>query len=313
MITLSKIAKLAHVSVSTASKAFSMSKEVSPETREIIFDIARKHGCFKKYYKAQYPKLVVAVICPEFQSMIYAQHLSIIEKHLSQYNCDVCAAATYFSHEREKELLEYYSGYATVDAIIVIGDSENRVISNDMPILYTGDEVRFNLETGLIQMVDYFKMNGVKDIGYVGEILSEGRYLALCEMLEKKGIGIKEQSVVITEKRFEIGGYEATQKLFDTNSVPRVLVCSYDYMAIGAIRCILDNGLRVPEDVAVVGFDDIPEAEYLDPPLASINIATDKICETVTHKLMNILHGEKIEETKELESKFCLRRSAEII
>ena len=72
MITLSKIAKLAHVSVSTASKAFSMSNEVNPETREMIFKIAKEYGCFKKFYNAKYPKLVFAIICPEFKSRFYS-------------------------------------------------------------------------------------------------------------------------------------------------------------------------------------------------------------------------------------------------
>ena len=61
-MTLTKLAKLANVSVSTASKAFSMSSEVNEETRKIIFDIAKEHGCFKKYYNANYPKLVIAIV-----------------------------------------------------------------------------------------------------------------------------------------------------------------------------------------------------------------------------------------------------------
>ena len=68
MMTLSKLAKLAHVSVSTASKAFSESPDISSETREMIFSIAKAQGCFKKFYNAKYPKLVIAVIAPEFGS-----------------------------------------------------------------------------------------------------------------------------------------------------------------------------------------------------------------------------------------------------
>ena len=64
-MTLTKLAKLANVSVSTASKAFSMSPEVNSETREMIFDKARELRCFKQFFSAKYPRLVVAVICPE--------------------------------------------------------------------------------------------------------------------------------------------------------------------------------------------------------------------------------------------------------
>ena len=80
MMTLSKIAALAHVSVPTVSKAFSMSSEVNEQTREIIFDIAKKHGCFRKYYNAKYPKHVIAVICPEFKSRYYSRVLSLLQE-----------------------------------------------------------------------------------------------------------------------------------------------------------------------------------------------------------------------------------------
>ena len=55
-MTLEKLAKIAHVSISTVSKAFSASPEVSAETRRYIFDIAKEHGCFEKYYKEKYNK-----------------------------------------------------------------------------------------------------------------------------------------------------------------------------------------------------------------------------------------------------------------
>ena len=72
MITLSKIAKLAHVSVSTVSKAFSGSSEVNEQTRNLIFEIAKQNNCFKKYYNTKYPRYVIAVISPEFKSSFYS-------------------------------------------------------------------------------------------------------------------------------------------------------------------------------------------------------------------------------------------------
>ena len=87
MITLSQLAKLAHVSVSTVSKAFSMSEEVNEQTREEVFRIAKEYGCFKKYYKAKYPKTVIAVICPELGEMSAAKSASWNSQNMS------CSAA----------------------------------------------------------------------------------------------------------------------------------------------------------------------------------------------------------------------------
>ena len=61
-MTLTELAKLAHVSTSTASKAFAGSPEVNEQTREMIFEVAKRAGCFKKFCKSDYPGYVIAVI-----------------------------------------------------------------------------------------------------------------------------------------------------------------------------------------------------------------------------------------------------------
>ena len=67
-MTLTKLARIANVSVSTASKAFSMSSDISELTREEVFAAVRANGCFKKFFNAKYPKYIAAVICPELNS-----------------------------------------------------------------------------------------------------------------------------------------------------------------------------------------------------------------------------------------------------
>ena len=79
-MNLSMIANLAGVSVSTASKAFAGSREISEETRERIFQIARENGCFDKYIKNKYEKKVIAVIYPELRGGFYTDVLSILDE-----------------------------------------------------------------------------------------------------------------------------------------------------------------------------------------------------------------------------------------
>ena len=81
-MTLGKLAGIAGVSVSTASKAFSGSNEISEATREMIFELARKYGCFDKYYKNKYESTVFAVIAPEINSEHYYKLIIAIQKHV---------------------------------------------------------------------------------------------------------------------------------------------------------------------------------------------------------------------------------------
>ena len=81
-MTMSKLANLAGVSVSTISKAFSGSKEISEERRNFIFEIAKQAGCYDKYCKNVHTEKVIAVICPEYKSRFYSEQLSILEKEM---------------------------------------------------------------------------------------------------------------------------------------------------------------------------------------------------------------------------------------
>lgn len=317
MFTLSKIARLANVSVSTASKAFSMNPEVSEQTREAIFDVARENGCFKKFFNAKYPRLVVAVICPEFESLYYSTMLSGLQVALERCGCEICVATTQFSKERGDELVEYYSKYASVDGIIVIDCASLLDKVCDVPTVYLGSSsanavcVSMTKGEAIEAAVDYFVSSGIRDIGFLGERLTASKQRAVCDVLEKK-LGSYNESYIATGERFFDGGYDTTQKMINENRLPRALICAYDYLAIGAIRCLFDNGYRVPEDVAVIGMDDIPEAKYLNPPLSSINSNFAEACDVAARTLINMLMGKPYEKSTVIPATLHLRRSSEI-
>ena len=321
MITLSKLAKLANVSVSTASKAFSLSSEVNEETREHIFQVAKEQGCFKKFFSAKYPKYVIALICPEIVSFIYADTLLKLQNYLSEKNCDTCVAVTDFSYEKEAELIDYYYKYSTVDGIIVISGKHSIPPENpEIPLVYIGGKPDENqaaffcsdILPAIKDAVDYLIKNGVYDIGYIGEPLTKSKLTQLSDVLKESGHPLKDRFISISEKRFEQGGYEAMEKLLSLDSPPRAVVCGYDYMAIGAIRCALDKGLRVPEDIAVIGMDDIAQAEYLNPPLASISSESYEVCKLAADSVIKRIGGDYSDRGVMVPGKFKLRKSFEV-
>ncbi len=319
MITLSKLAKLTHVSVSTVSKAFSMSSEVNPETREMIFEAAKKLGCFKKFYKAKYPKLVIAVICPEFRSRYYSVALYFIQKRLSEYNCEICVASTDFSESTEAELLEYYNRYTSVDGIIIINGKTK--VAEDMEIPVATIDSAYN--NGVISVtsdfipcireaVDYFVENGVTDIGFIGETNTDTKLAMVCGVIEEKLGKTDSLLISVTDLRFEEGGFDAMEKFFESGKYPRAIICAYDHMATGAISCICEHGLRVPEDIAVMGMNDIGGSGYLNPPLSSINTHLDKVCNETADAMMEYLSGTISEKRITVLPEVIFRKSTEI-
>ncbi len=318
MITLSKLAKLAHVSVSTVSKAFSMSNEVNEQTRETIFALAREHGCFKKYYNAKYPKFVVAVICPEFRGRYYSRCMAIIQEQLEKHNIEVCVATTDFSPENERSLLEYYNHYSSVDAIIIInGRGENSgydlpVISINPSLQLTNNVLQNKSDNAYRSVINHFHNNNITDIGFICELYTTPKLNNFRKIMTEIAGGYDERFFATTDMRFEEGGYDAMNRLIESGNIPRAVICAYDYMAIGSMRCALDHGLKIPEDIAIVGINNIPECEYLNPPLASIDSGSDQLCINAVETVVGLLEGTEPNLTEPTEPKFILRKSAEV-
>ena len=306
MITLSKIAKLAHVSVSTASKAFSMSAEVNEQTREQVFEIAKQYGCFKKYFNAKYPKYVVAIICPEFKSRYYSHILSYLQMNLEAHNCEICVASTNFSAETEKDLLEYYSKYATVDGVIVVDGNLETDKAIEIPVIAINSETANNtvisfssdFRSSVEEAINYFLDKKVKTIGFIGEKHTKVKLEVYEDIIKRLTGEIPKNYISISESRFEEGGYDAMEALIDSGNIPRAIICAYDNLAIGAMRCILDKGLKVPEDVAILGIDNIRESKYSIPPLSSIFTHAKDICEAAASAVVGMLSIKPFEANK---------------
>ena len=137
-MNLSKLAQMANVSVSTVSKAFSDSHEISRQTKEMIFDVAKKYGCFDKYYKPVYPKKVIAVICPEMLGIHYTQMATFLSKEISMRNGTMLLSVDEFSSEKNQELIDYYTKFCRADGIIVIEPAAIIKNNTDVPIVQIG-------------------------------------------------------------------------------------------------------------------------------------------------------------------------------
>jgi len=320
MLTLTKLAKLANVSVSTASKAFSMSSEVNEQTREDIFRIAKEHGCFKKFYNAKYPRFVVALVCPELQSRYYSRMVARLQEVFADANCEVCVASTRFSREIKKELLNYYHDYSNVDGILTIDGGTELGGKYEIPMVAISSHqvpdadanITFGFQPALEQIVEYFLSAGVRKFGYLGETYTRNKGELLRTTLNRRGIS--ELAEFSAEHRFEQGGYEGMEKILalPPEDRPRAIICGYDHLAVGAIKCASDHGLSVPGDIAIVGMDNIPEAEYLIPPLASVDNQLEAVCRAAVDTMMNLLGGRPVQPQQTFPSVFVLRDSAKM-
>lgn len=318
MITLSKIAQLAHVSVSTASKAFSMSSEVSEQTRNEIFKIAKEYGCFKKFYNAKYPKYVIAIICPEFHGEYYSGMVATLQSCLGELGCEVCVASTNFSSDTESKLLEYYHHYSNVDGIVVIGGQTLISSTYEIPLVSVmpifrqpaGVSLHTDYNGAFNEIVQKLASSGVTRIGFIGETNTGIKLEAFHLAMEKNGL--RSDWVMVNEERFEKGGYLAMDQLLQCQELPQAVICAYDHMAIGAMKRLSEAGISVPGDMLLAGMDDIRESAYLIPALTSADLGNESICRQAAQSVMDLLNGREVEKDQHFVAQVHFRQSTEI-
>ena len=90
-------------------------------------------------------------------------------------------------------------------------------------------------------------------------------------------------------------GFHAMNTLLDSPTPPSAVFVASDVVAVGALRVIKQRGLRVPQEIAIIGFDDIPMAEYLDPPLSTIRLPAFGLGWAAGERLIRLILGEEIE------------------
>lgn len=119
------------------------------------------------------------------------------------------------------------------------------------------------------------------------------RYQGHCRALDEAGLTVS-KSRQIDAVTTETSGYSAMQTLLDSQQKFDAVFAASDLIAVGAIRALLDAGVRVPEDVSVVGFDDIPVANYIRPPLTTARQHTKVAGEILVDQLIQQIGGAEI-------------------
>ena len=110
----------------------------------------------------------------------------------------------------------------------------------------------------------------------------------------------------------EKGGYDAMDKFFKRKTIPRAIICAYDCMAIGAMKCVFDHGLSVPEDVAIIGINNNRESAFLKPSLSSIDVCPEEAGREMSLAVINKIMGIETNEEIVLTPKLILRESSQI-
>lgn len=291
-MTIKDIARESGYSVGTVSRVLNGAQGVSPTARDAVMDIVNKYH-FQLNNNAKHLKQQssrgIAIIIKGTQNMLFAAVVEpmqvLIEKrgyasmmfYIGEDDNEVEQAYQILKERRplgilflgsNKEYLRKYFHLITVPCVLVTNSAEGLGIEN-LSSVTTDDRA------GAKMAVDRLFELGHTNIGVLGGHVamshtSYSRYLGVKDSFEEHNTAFDEETQYIASYFTISAGYHAMEKLLDIMPGLTAVFAMSDATAIGAIRAINDRGLRVPEDVSVIGYDGIDIGRYMVPRLTTI-------------------------------------------
>jgi DNA-binding LacI/PurR family transcriptional regulator len=325
--SIKDIARLAHVSHSTVSRALQNSPLVKAGTAEKIRKIAHESGYRASAVarglvtrKTRTIGLVVTTIADPFTSEV----VSGIDQAASAHGYSVFLADSGADPEREKRVVQTFAEQR-VDGIVVTSSrvgalylpllSEMRVpivlINDQHPGAFVHSVMIANFE-GSRAAANHLIALGHRRIGYIGDKFGyqsdTERFGGYRAALEAAGISVVPELAVHGDGKPE-EAMRAMESLLNLHEPPTAVCCYNDRTALGAMRQIRAHRLRVPDDISIVGFDDIFLAAYTDPPLTTIRQPMRNMGVLAMESLFQLMSGEEKEIRIKVDPELVVRES----
>lgn len=287
MATLKDVAQLAGVSPATVSRFLNddTSLTIPEETQKNIRNAVIKLNYVKKK-KNKPERMTIGILQwyslqQEIDDPFYLEIRDGVEDFCSKDYIDIIRLF--------KSDGDYLEKLKNVDGIICIGKFSKReiielekitkkVIFIDMK----ADKIEhymisLDFENAMKDIMDYLVLLNHRKIGFLGgnEYLDENtlykdyRYLAFEKYCQEHDIEYKDY--VYIDKFSKASGYTMMTSMIQNKKLPTAIVAASDPIAIGAMRALKENNIRIPEDISIIGFDDIDDANYTDPPLTTMH------------------------------------------
>ncbi|MCC6704780.1 MAG: LacI family DNA-binding transcriptional regulator [Thermomicrobiales bacterium] len=202
-------------------------------------------------------------------------------------------------------MVPFFKHRELIRGVVESGVSISLVSTPDPELMEIGvDFVRVDTERGARLAVDYLVRQGHTRIGVIAGIAgtppSDDRVLGYRKALAAHDLPADD--LLIRRGDFqEAGGYAAMKELLTVEPLPTAVFSVNDLMAFGALIALRERGLRVPDDIAIVGFDDIPAARIVHPPLTTVTQFTEELGQLAAEFLLSRLAGDAPAEGRRLD------------
>ncbi len=312
-LTLDEVAERAGVSRTTASRVMNERPHVRPEVRARVLRIIEETG-YQPHPVARslasQRTHVLGIVIPRQNSAFFTDPYfpCLLEGIAQECNAQDYTLALFLLQTPvdEEKVLPRITRRGALDGLIVqVGQQEDhfikRLLEGDVPLVVAGRPAQAT-EASYVDVDNragaYTAVMHLFNLGHTCVATITGprnttagmdRYAGYIDAHRAHKLPINE--TLVTEGDFsESGGYRAMHTLLEQH--PDAVFAASDMMAIGAMRAIHETGLRVPDDIAVVGFDDLPPAAHARPPLTTVHQPVQQFGRCVVKILLDIVEND---------------------
>jgi DNA-binding LacI/PurR family transcriptional regulator len=340
-ITMRDVARMADVSIKTVSNVINDHPNIKPETRNRVLSAIENLG-YQPNLSARGLRSgrtgVISLIIPDLKNAYFAELADAVMTAASKTGQAVIIEQSGGERERELEIL-HGPRMRMVDGILysVLGleQEDAGLIDIPTPIVLLGERIfngpadhvtMQNIEASQAATEHLLELGHTRLLAFgahSGEVIGSAglRLEGYRRALKRAGVPYREELIVDVQTWHRSDGAQAMRVVLASGLDFDGVVAFNDSIALGAMSVMQDAGLKVPDDVAIIGFDDIDETRYSLPPLSTVDPGRPEIAETAVRMLLERITGEAADiAPREFESSFriiprgsSVRTSAKIL
>jgi LacI family transcriptional regulator len=308
-MNIAEIAKRARVSTATVSRTLNQNGPVRAETARRVWRVAEELNYFPNSHARALVSgrsRLLGLIVSDITNPFFPELVRRFESLAMERQYDLILTSTDYQTERMTVCLRRMLERKVDGVALMTSEMDEGLIEElsrrGVPLVFMDvgqvgprmSHVAMDYAGGIRQAVDHIVGLGHRRIAFISGPLelksARTRRDAFIARMRKHSLAV-DKALVREATHTAEGGQQAMEALLKVSRRPTAVVCSNDWTAIGALHAIDAARLRVPEDISVVGFDDIPLASYTRPPLTTVRMSAAEIGSTAFDALFHLIDG----------------------
>jgi len=302
-MTLQEVAKRARVSPATVSRVLNDTGRVKESTRSRVLKAVQAIGYQPNIHAqtlAHGRSQTLGMIVSNLRNPFFLDIFQTLESDAHEGGYEVVVANTDYDPQQLLKHVGLMRGRRLAGLAVIVSEMEPTLIKtlaeSTVPVVFYDvgvpshhcTNIKTDYAKATRKVVEYLYSLGHRRLAFVGHHTGleplQSRHQSFLKAVHECCDGLEHATAADTDS--PIGGQSATRQLYASGFKPTAIVCCNDFMALGALKAVREMGLSVPEDVSVVGCDNISLAEFADPPLTTSNVPRERIGHLIGQALM---------------------------